>query len=820
MKDNTSILYAHVILPLAIPKEYSYIVPAELEADVAFGFRVEVPLRNKLYAGLVVGLEKNISLEYKARHIISVIDDKPIISVKQYQLWKWIASYYCCHIGEVMNVALPSGMKLTSETKIYINPNFDENMQGLSDDEFLIAEALQVRGELTIDEVRSILDRKTVYPVIRKLMDLEVLLIKEELKNVYKPKTISVVRLKAEYKANPDLLSDVLEQVKRSKRQTQAVLAIYQLSRKMESIPRSEIYEMSSSDSTVLNALNKKGVIEFDEVEVSRLKDFESQENAPLPELTEDQNEALQQIEDAFDEKNQVLLFGVTGSGKTRVYIELIKKQIAQGKQVLYLLPEIALTTQIVHRLSKIFGEEMGVYHSKMGNAERVELWKAVYDEKPLIIGARSSLFLPFQNLGLIVVDEEHDPSYKQNDPAPRYQGRDTAVVMANLNKANVLFGTATPSMESYANVTQGKYTLVELRERIGNISLPEIELVDLRQQYKTGRMKAGFSQPLCQAIEASLEQGDQVMLFQNRRGYAPTLSCNACGWHSECDNCDISMTVHKHFDELRCHYCGSRKRMITICPACGTEHPSQKGMGTEKIELEISQLFPKARVARMDFDTVKTRTAYETIIHEYTSRKIDILVGTQMITKGLDFEHVGVVGILNADLTLQFPDFRSGERAFQLFTQVSGRAGRKHKQGKVIIQTFQPQHPVILETVDNNFARFFARESVERKRFLYPPYFRLIEITLKHKDPKTVLHGARHMYELIYKVLGKRVIGPSQPGVARLRGQYLQKIHIKMEKDPAILNKVKSTLLSAKAQCQNTPGIKTVRINIDVDPM
>ena len=793
-------------------------VPQDLREEISFGVRVEVPLKNKLYSALVIQLEEEIKIEYKPRKIISIIDVNPIIDNTQYALWKWIAKYYSCTIGEVMNVALPSGLKLTSETKIYINPNYQEDLVALTDDEYMIAEAITMQSELTIGEIRDILDKKTVYPVIRSLLDKEVIYIREELVQKYKTKKIGVVRLTQEYRDDPDKLTEALDAVSRSEKQTRAILAIYQFSKKQDIIPKSDIYNISQTDNSVLKALEKKGIIEISEMEVSRLLQG-SYEQKELPPLTDEQSRALGEIKEYFKSSDQILLHGVTGSGKTRVYIELIKEQLAAGKQVLYLLPEIALTTQIVSRLRAVFGEEVGTYHSRMGNAERVEIWKSVNDEKPIILGARSSMLLPYKNLGLIIVDEEHDSSYKQNDPSPRYNGRDTAIVMAQLHGAKVIMGSATPSLESFYNVSQGKYGFVQMKQRIGSIELPEIEVVDLRYEYKTKRIKNGFSLALREGIEKALGNGEQAMVFQNRRGYAPTLQCDQCGWHAECNNCDVSLTVHKYFDELRCHYCGSRHKMIQNCVACGSHTLNQKGFGTEKIEGQIRELFPEAKVARMDYDTTKTKNAYENIIADFTSKKIDILVGTQMITKGLDFEHIGIVGILNADLSLQFPDFRSGERAFQLFTQVAGRAGRKHKQGRVIIQSFQPTHPVILETIDNNYSRFYSREMAERKKFVYPPLYRIIQITLKHKLPKTVLEAAHFLEKQLTVKFGNRVLGPTQPGVARLRGQYLQNITIKMEKDPKVINGIKSFLMNARLVTLNTPGFKSVRINIDVDP-
>lgn len=801
-----------------MPKEYSYIVPEELQKDIKFGCRVEVPLRNKLYSALVIALHETLEIDYKPRKIISLIDIHPLIDDNQYELWKWIADYYLCTMGEVMNVALPSGLKLNSETKIYINPNFSQDFMGLSDQEYLIAEAISIQNELTIEEVRSILDKKTVYPIIRSLLDKEVIYVKEELKEKYKVKKIGVVRLTQAYVDDPDKLTEALELASRSEKQTKAILAIYQLSKKNKVIPQSDIYQLTGINKSVLNALTKKGIINQDEIEISRLV-HQNTEKKELPPLVVEQTRAIGEIEKQFEEKDQILLHGVTGSGKTRVYIELIKKQLELGKQVLYLLPEIALATQIVGRLESVFGNKIGTYHSRMSSHQRVEMWKGVFNGMPIVLGARSSMFLPFRDLGLIIIDEEHDPSFKQNDPSPRYNGRDTAIVMAKLYGAKVLMGTATPSLETYQNVILKKYGLVQMSERIGSVALPEIQVIDLKDQYKKNKMKSNFSLELREGIENILSKGEQVLIFQNRRGYSPTIQCDVCGWHAECINCDVSLTVHKYFNELRCHYCGSRKNMIETCPACGTHKLNQKGYGTEKIELEIQSLFPDAKVARMDFDTTKTKNAYQNIISDFTAKKIDILVGTQMITKGLDFDDVGIVGILNADLTLQFPDFRSAERGFQLFTQVSGRAGRKQKQGTVMIQTFQPTHPVILETIDYNFHRFFTREMNERKKFIYPPFVRIVSITLKHKKANTVFEAAKYMGKHLSQKFGNRILGPTQPGVARLRGYYLQNILIKMEKDPKVMNTIKNYLRLIKNQTVSSPGFKSVRINIDVDP-
>ena len=538
-----------------------------------------------------------------------------------------------------------------------------------------------------------------------------------------------------------------------------------------------------------------------------------------MPELSENQMKALDEIESNFKFGKTVLLHGITGSGKTRIYKELISKIIDGGKQVLYLLPEIALTTQTVERLNKVFGKDVLVYHSRMSDNERVEIWNAVLNGHKIILGARSSLFLPFHNLGLIIVDEEHDPSYKQNDPSPRYNARDAAIYLAGLTGAQILLGSATPSLESYDNTRTGKYGLVELTERHGISVLPEIQIVDMKKEYKDKRFDGLFSMEFKESIAKALDNKEQVLIFQNRRGYAPTINCRLCGWKAECINCDVFLTVHKQFSELRCHYCGTRTKIPVICPACGNDDLFETGFGTQKIEELIAALFPEAKVARFELDTAKTKLAFEKILYTFGEREIDILVGTQMITKGLDFDHIALVGVLNADALMQYPDIRANERAFQLLTQVSGRAGRREKTGKVFIQTFKPDHPIIQETMTNNYKLFFQREAAERKRFKYPPYYRMIQIELTHKQAATVAHTATVYAEMLKKVVGSRLLGPAVPPTARLRGQYIQHITIKMEKDAGVVQKIKNTILEARSQIKQITACKSVRINIDVDP-
>lgn len=817
MNKEIDINFVNVILPLAIPKTYTYSVPSHLKNEIGFGKRVEVPLRNKLYSGLITELHEDVQLDYKTKDILSVIDDEPIIHQYQYEFWQWMANYYSCTIGEVMHVALPGGLRLGSETKLLIHDDFKDDFSDLTDNEYIVAEALTIRNELTIEEVKDILDRKTVYPLIRSLLDKRVVKLKEELVAKYKPKRIGFMRLAPIFEENKEMLADAFEKIKRSEHQTNALLAFVSLSRGSSEVPRSSIYEMSGASIGALKSLEKKGIVELFDKDVSRL--IYEASDGELPELSEEQVRALEEISRHFEEKKIVLLHGVTGSGKTRVYMELIQQAIDSGKQVLYLLPEIALTTQIVARLKHIFGKDVGIFHSRMNNHERVELWKDAIIGKKVILGARSSLFLPFPNLDLIIVDEEHDPSYKQSDPNPRYNARDAAVYLSKKLDAKILLGSATPSLESYLNTQENKYALVEMMERHGGVSMPEIEIVDIGKAKKSGRINGFFTHQLIEAIKVALVNKEQILLFQNRRGYAPSLQCNVCGWKGECKNCDIALTYHKFFDELRCHICGFRNKNPHECPACGNDALEEVGFGTEKIEDEIQKIFPEAKIKRMDYDTVRTKNSYQKILEDFGSREIDILVGTQMITKGLDFDNIAIVGVINADSTLMFADFRAGERAFQLLTQVAGRAGRRKKRGKVLIQTYNPEHPVIQEIITNNFQKLFRRESQERKRFVYPPFFRMINIQLKHKKPRVVEDAARYMALQLKSVLGNRVVGPAEPGIARVKGYYRQNITVKVEKKAHAIKIAKAQILHQKSVLKTSDGYKSVGVKIDVDP-
>ncbi len=810
--------YVRVILPLAIPKPYTYYVPEELVEEVQFGVRVEVQFgRSKYYTALVMEVLTD-SHGHQLKSISAVLDREPLITSIQIQLWQWMADYYCCTLGEIMQAALPANLKLTSETILTLSPDFDEDFSDLDDKAYMIAEALNIQNEITINDVQKILDQKTVYPIIKALLDRRIIYLKEELKAKYQPKEVSCLRFQEPYLSEPDTLTAAFDLTSRSERQTQALMAYIQLYKKQEFVRRQDVYKLVNVDSSVLKAMQKKGIFEFYDRQVSRLGNYE-EETVEAKELSAQQSRALEQLEVQFDTKQVVLLHGVTGSGKTRVYIEMMKKVISNGGQVLYLLPEIALTTQIISRLQKIFGQDVAVYHSRLNNQERVELWQSVLQGKPIMLGARSALFMPFLKLDLIIVDEEHDPSFKQNDPAPRYQGRDAAIFLATLHQAKILLGTATPSIETFYNAKKGKYGFVEMSERFGGIQLPEIIVADAKAELQQRKLQAHFTTTLIDELKAAIGRGEQAILFQNRRGFAPYYQCQVCAWHSECIHCDVSLTYHKLHHNLKCHYCGYQTKIPIACPECGSKELTIRGFGTEKIEDDIQVYLPDAKVGRMDLDTSRSKHSFAKIINDFEEGRLDILVGTQMVTKGLDFENVGVVGVLSADQLLQFPDFRAGERAFQLMTQVSGRSGRKHKRGKVVIQAFNPQHPVIANVVRNDFMSLYLREIQERQAFQYPPYFRLIHLTLKHKKPNVLNDGARLFVMLIKEKLGERVLGPAVPYISRVRGYFLLTVLVKLEKDMKLIRFAKAVILDAIQKVKAKEGLSGVRINIDVDP-
>lgn len=812
--------YADVILPLALPKRtYTYAVPDSVRDLVMPGVRVEVQFgRSRLYSGLVEKIHE-LAPDYAVKPIVSVLDEVSMITPRQLELWEWIAQYYCSSLGEVMSAALPGRLKLSSETRIVRNEIYGDDFSDLDDEEYLIAEALLIQQEISVEDARKILNKKTVFPVIQRLLNRGVLFLREELQEKYQSRKVSGVRLSPRLRGQEHLMREVFEELQSKDRQLEIMMAFLVLEKSRPFVRKRELLDKADVSESSLRTLVKKGILELYEQEVSRLGGFGS-DTADADMLTAQQERALSEIDRHFEDKNVVLLSGVTGSGKTRVYTELIQRTVREGGQALYLLPEIALTTQIISRLQKVFGDEVIVYHSKINSQERVEVWKAAQEGKAVILAARSGLFLPFKNLKLIVVDEEHDPSFKQYDPAPRYHARDAAVYLAGLYGAKTLLGTATPSVETWHNVLSGKYGLVEMMERFSGVEMPEISVVDLREQLKTRQMQSIFSKPLLDKLAETISRGEQAILFQNRRGYAPVLRCEVCDWNAMCRHCDVSLTYHKLTNRLRCHYCGYTDNPIVVCPACGSGKISLKGFGTEKIEDELKLFLPEARIARMDMDTAGARSGLIALLNDFEEHRIDILVGTQMVTKGLDFENVGFVGVLAADSLTRFPDFRAGERAFQLLTQVAGRAGRKKKRGQVLIQAYDPKHPVVQEVINHNFDAFIRRELAERQEFHYPPYYRLIHLELRHKDPQTVNAAAAWFAAALREKLGDRVLGPVIPNIARVRSYFGQNIMLKLEKNAGILNGSKQLIKSVSEIMNGKSGFSQVTISVDVDPM
>jgi primosomal protein N' (replication factor Y) len=840
--------FVDVILPLSVPNLYTYRVPFEWNESIAIGKRVVVQFgRGKLYSALIRRIHENPPKQYAAKYIDSILDDTPIVNQKQFELWDWMSSYYMCTIGEVMIAALPGGLRLSSETKILLNQNYKEQSANieLSDKEYLIVDALEIRQVLTLTDISGIIEQKIVYPIIKSLIEKGVVVLQEELKEKFKPKIESYVKI-SEFADNEENLKTIFDALERkAPKQLDVVMAYITLSKRYSKerieVRKSDILKMIDGAEAALKSLVKKGTFEMYEREVGRLVSFENENK--ISNLNEEQQKVLESINNQYSSENKdvVLLHGVTSSGKTEIYVKLIEQAIAEGKQVLYLLPEIALTTQIINRLRKYFGEAVGVYHSKFNENERVEVWNNVLGSKfkvqgskeeennttlnfklsnfKLIIGARSALFLPFSNLGLVIVDEEHDTSFKQYDPAPRYNARDAAIYLAHIHKAKTLLGSATPSLESYFNAQEGKYGFAEMTKRFGGIQMPEILIADVKEATRKKMMKSHFSPLLLDTVTLALEKKEQVILFQNRRGFAPQLECNMCAWVPQCANCDVSLTYHKVSNQLRCHYCGYSIKPPTKCAACGDTDLKMKGFGTEKIEEELSIFYPKARIARMDLDTTRSKFAHQHIIQDFEEGNIDILVGTQMVTKGLDFDNVSMVGILNADSMLNFPDFRSFERSYQLMAQVSGRAGRKNKRGMVIIQTQNPEHSIIQEVIANDFLSMYTNQLLDRKNFNYPPYYRLIEVTVIHKDVDMVNASAKFLADALKKHFAKRVLGPEFPLVSRIRNLYHKNILLKIERDASV-GQVKKILSELLVKFKSTSDYKSVRVNIDVDPM
>ncbi len=772
--------------------------------------------KTKMYSALVLNIHQNAPTLYEAKEIHQILDEQPLVNEQQLKHWQWISSYYMCSLGDVYRASLPSAFLLESETVIYKNEAaIDESI--LLDDEFLIYEALHHQSQLTIHQVADILGKKKVMPTINELIKKSAITIQEEIYEQYKPKLVRYVRLHSDYKSDASLNS-LLEELSRAKKQREAVLTFFQLSTSKKPIKAKELEEKANVSSSILKSLVDKSIFEFYHIQTDRIQ-FKGDTN-DLKNLNEFQETALSEIKESFKEKDVTLLHGITSSGKTEVYTKLMQDVLDQGKQVLFLLPEIALTTQIITRLQVYFGNQISVFHSKYSMNERVEVWNNVLDNKPkaqIILGARSSIFLPFSNLGLIVVDEEHETSYKQFEPSPRYNARDSAIVLANIHKAKILLGSATPSLESYFNAEQKKYGFVELNRRHGNVQLPKIELIDVKEKQRKKEMTGHFSDRLLKLIQEALDEKEQVILFQNRRGYSPVVECKTCGVSPECPNCDVTLTYHKYKHELRCHYCNYQRAMPNSCGACGSNTLDTKGFGTEQIELELTSLFPDFKIGRMDLDTTRGKHGYQKIIGAFEAREIDILVGTQMLSKGLDFDNVTLVGILNADTMLNFPDFRAHERGYQMMVQVSGRAGRSKKQGNVAIQTYNPYHQILQQVSTTNYIEMYKEQLQERWQYKYPPYYRLIKITLKHRDYNKVENGVNWLAKALQNSFGEYVLGPTAPAVSRIRNQYIKNIVIKIPPKQSLAN-TKNQITKIRNTFEAVKDFRPIRFIIDVD--
>lgn len=823
---STTTIFADLILPLALPRLYTYRVPLSLNDEISVGCRVVVPFgKNKRYTGIVYHLHEHAPEAYTAKYIDCLLDEEPVVNHHQLAFWNWLAEYYMCTLGEIYTAALPSALKLTSETQIIFNEKFDGDVSNLTPKSEVLMHALAANKVMTLAEIADLLEIKTIQPVIKNLLAAGAVLVEEELKQKYAPKLVEYVKFGKAIASEADLqeVFNALEKAKAS-RQLEVLMTFLQMSRygsdKPVEVNKVALQKKSGATAGTTKQLADKEILEIYQHEVGRV--LPGRQTKPeLSPLSEAQQTAAEGIEQAFANHQVTLLQGVTSSGKTEIYVHLIDQQLRQGKQVLYLLPEIALTTQIIQRLEAYFGDSVAVYHSRFNQNERVELWNLVLQNKSgrgrLVVGARSAIFLPFSDLGLVIVDEEHETSFKQHDPAPRYNARDAAIVLAGQFKAKVLLGSATPSVESFYNAKKGKYGFVQLTTRFGGVQLPNIAAIDLKTEQRTGRMHSHFSSFLLERIAHVLQNKEQVILFQNRRGYSPMWTCETCGWVPQCTRCDVSTTYHKHSHRLKCHYCGSGYTPPQVCSACGSAKLKMLGFGTEKIEEELAVFFPEAEIARLDLDATRSKNSYARIIGDFEQGLIDILVGTQMVTKGLDFSNVSLVGILSADLMLNFPDFRASEKAFQLMTQVAGRAGRKQKQGEVLIQTYQPTNWVLKQVMGGDLPALYQHELQERKSFGYPPFTRLIRLTLKHKQRELLDLAAAEYIKKLKQITGaQEVLGPEYPSVARVRNLYLKNILIKHNTKG--LAALKKRIVELNLHFFKEKPFSTVRLVIDVD--
>ncbi|WP_068595226.1 replication restart helicase PriA [Vaginella massiliensis] len=812
--------FAEIILPLALDGTFTYHLTAEDLRKIKIGQRVSVPFgTQKLYTGIVHSIHQHRPELYKTKGIHSFLDDEPLVTQKQIELWEWMAKYYICPLGDVFRNAFPSALKLESATYVrLIDANFD-HLEELSESEYLVFRALQNKSILSVDEVAQVAEAKSTIGILKSLWEKGIIRLDEKLYEKYTPKIENYVRIHPQLKNNDSAFIQALDGLKNAPKQRETILKLITLETQFQKpIKVSELVKQGSTNA-VIKSLSEKQIVEIYQLQTSRVEETQAARNA-IAELTLAQRQALSQINASFQQEEVCLLHGVTSSGKTEIYLHLIDEAIRKGHKVLYLLPEISITTQIVHRIRKHYGERVGVFHAKFNQNEKVELWqKTLRGDYDIIIGARSAIFLPFDNLGLVVVDEEHESTYKQSDVKPYFNGRDMAIVLAKMFDAKVILGSATPALESYYHARSGRYGYVELTERFGRVPLPAINLVDLRKAIKEKEITNDISHVLRDAIQEELSRKKQVIIFQNRRGYAPVVECESCGHTPECPNCDVSLTYYKLQHLLKCNYCGHAQSKPLRCPACGSNSLVTKGIGTEQIQNQLEELFPDAKIKRMDVDAMRGKFAYEKLIEEFEQKEVDILVGTQMMTKGLDFGEVTLVGVIRADSLLNFPDFRAHEKAFQLLTQVAGRAGRREERGKVLIQSFQPDHQVLQNVTTYNYHQTMKDILYERQAFHYPPFVRVIQFRFKHKNPDRVQKTAEQFINLLRPHFANHLLlGPEAPAIARINNLYLMQAMLKIQPNQS-LTKVKALILQQLEKLHTVAAYRSVRLEIDVDP-
>lgn len=816
-------LYAEVLLPLPLYSTFTYSIPEEIDGNVKVGCRVIVPFgRKKSYTGIVTSIGAVAPQGYEVKDIALVLDPEPILRHPQMKFWEWIAEYYLCSPGEVYKAAVPAGLKVESETFVELVADYEEGDERLGERELVVLSLLGHEGRMTPGEIEKKTGFKNVAALIGRLIERGAVMVSEKLVERYRAKKEVFLRFAEGY--SRETMHGAFDKVKGAKRQETLLLAMIELSHVMRDenreVSRAQLLERSGVSPAIINEVVKKGILDQYKKVTHRFK-YNGMTGSPLPTLSDSQATALDSIHHQFLEKNIVLLHGVTSSGKTEIYMHLIDYVLRQGMQALYLVPEIALTTQLTRRLQRVFGDKVVIYHSKFSDNERVDIWKRMLGGNGpcVVIGARSAIFLPFAKLGVVIVDEEHEQSYKQFDPAPRYNARDAATVLASLHGAKTLLGSATPAVETYYKATSGRYGLVQLTERYGDVSLPDIEVIDMLDARRRYMAKGIFADRTVQLSNEAISRGEQVILFHNRRGYAPLARCKMCGWVPKCENCDVSLTYHRCSDELVCHYCGATYNVPPVCPACKEPGVEKIGYGTERVEDEVERVFPYVKSLRMDFDTTRNKDGYENIIEEFSRRKAQILVGTQMVTKGLDFDGVSVVGVLNADTIINYPDFRATERAFNMLEQVAGRAGRRDSKGIVAIQTAQPGHPLIPFLKNHDYTGFYGMEIAQREEYGYPPFTRLIYIYLKHREDDILVELATIYANKLYQLFGNRVFGPEEPTVGRVQTLYIRKIMLKVEVT-ASMKKVKEILRQVYEQMYAHPRMKGLIVYYDVDPM